>query len=769
MKKLVSILSSAAIFASLLAVPVSAEYIEAEYDVEIFNETFDDGNTEGMDGSPAKQLTAEERVMEIKETSAFTNGFYLSFDFRFDSDGGSVPGYFEIDKKKNNGDMDKLGPKFTLDNGSLKNQTGGSSYDTVGQLSPDTWYTAELEGTMVVAGAAVIMSVYDSDGNAVIDSKNISLRQFYGGSSNGLPDTLRGYMVSFDNIKMIAKYPDNITIETESDEITSGQSLPLSYSMTRLDAAIAKYDVEWSLYDEAGEAELVSEDVYISSENVLVTNRVDDDVTVTVRASATFGEKELVGTKQITIKGVSVGDELFDDVTISGPDSVKAGEKAEYTFTATKGGVDVTDSLADSDFTWAIYTADDMNPNNNSAMSISSGKTATLEIADGVIPQTINVRLSSASGFVFKSKPVAIEWSDSQKETVLAYNACETAIDTATRVESIDGSQAYQTTTNTYIGFGTRTDYVLTEFDIRFVNEGSAVYFERDTTGGGKWNTSFHFRGGDITTQSGGSNYPSLGLGIPVTSEDWLHFEVLYSPSNASCNVTKYNADGTLGDTIKKLNIERRNGEGYGCLNIWGGVIIDNIKISLPVANELTLTTPRESILAGEELQLTATISRNGLPINDASGLTWQLLDEEGLPIIDDDAPVKISDSGLLTTDPLADAQTVTVQVSTASSKQTVTIEIKTSEIFNITNIGINEEGTKIVKLYVDKNFNYFDEVTFIVAIHNAEGVLTGVAVRSMYGDALQLGSNELALDLELPADFNSDTDEVSVMAWTTF
>lgn len=75
----------------------------------------------------------------------------------------------------------------------------------------------------------------------------------------------------------------------------------------------------------------------------------------------------------------------------------------------------------------------------------------------------------------------------------------------------------------------------------------------------------------------------------------------------------------------------------------------------------------------------------------------------------------------------------------------------------------------KIEKLYVDKNFYYDNEVTFFIAVKNADGMLKAVKAISTYGDNLSLGENELAAELELPSDFNPETDKIETMVWTSF
>ena len=117
----------------------------------------------------------------------------------------------------------------------------------------------------------------------------------------------------------------------------------------------------------------------------------------------------------------------------------------------------------------------------------------------------------------------------------------------------------------------------------------------------------------------------------------------------------------------------------------------------------------------------------------------------------------------------MAPAQTITVVASTATTSDRAEMTIQVAEIFTVTNIGINEAGDKIVKLYVDKNFFYNDDVVFVIAIKDAGGVLKGVKTVQTFGDRLAVGSNELNAELDIPAGFDPDTWTVEAMVWTMF
>lgn len=770
MKKLISSIVSISMLAASAAVPVFADYQAPEdsYDVEVLNYTYDDGTvTNDIDGSQAKQITDSERVVELSDSTIMTNDFYLSFDFRFDSAADeSVPGSIGIDRRKSNGDVNKQGPLFSYSEGKLRTQTGGSSFSTICDISADKWYTAELEGKMVVASASVTMTVYDDTHNEVAKVDGLNLRQFYASSNNGNPDTMRASNVSLDNIKLVSENLNAINITANKNEISASDVDPLDYTMVRGEKEMTKYAVDWSVYDENNENEITDGSVSITSEGVLTPSVSSPNQTVTVRASKVFGEKELIGTKQIKINSVDISGEKFDSITVSGDSSVKAGTSVQYSYTAMNGETDVTDTLTDSDVVWSIYDCDGLMPNNNKAIKIENG---LLTVDKGVIPQKIYVRASSVSGNVYGSAQVEIGWAESQEEAVLAYNACEESLSGAERVDSIDGSNAYFMTGDTAMcKFTNTTDYTLTEFDLKFAEDGSGGFtlIRQDD---GKQDLQVSYSDGTIRTQTGGSSYkPIISDAKPDT---WYHFELIYcsAEKDISCIITPYNEDGTLGEGETALGIGYRNGDTYGAIKIWKSTTVDNIKISTPSANQVSLTSPGQYIFAGNTAQFTATATRNGLPIKTVTGLTWQILDSEKLPILDSKT-LSISDSGLLSVDATAEAQTVTVRASSPTGAYSdADIAIQISEIFTVKNIGVNEAKTKIEKLYVDKNFYYDNEVTFFIAVKNADGMLKAVKAISTYGDNLSLGENELAAELELPSDFNPETDKIETMVWTSF
>lgn len=775
MKKIISSVLAVSVIAASIAMPAMADYAGADYDVVRTQLTYDEGTvTNDIDSSNALQVTDATDIFTYPsnggDCDVFANEFFMSFDFRFDTVDGAVPGVIAVNRLDDNGRNGKTGPMFSYSDGQIRTQTGGSSYDNLGAVSPDTWYTVEMEGKMVVSDASVTFRLYgyeDGEKTLINEVPDLNLRQFYAGSANGRPNLMNASYVSIDNVTVISEYPDELVLSSTADSVKAGQTVVMDYVAQRAGTEVTKHPVTWSVYDAENVNPIDDGSVAISADGVLSADIASPSQTVTVRAEATFGENVLMGTKTIEVEAVDTTDEKFDAITIDGAAEVQAGTESTYTVTATKAGEDVTSALEDGDVVWSIYDSANLTQiytGENAKVTLNNG---VLSISDGVLPQTVTLRAASETGLVYGSYVVNIGFSDSQTEEVIfstSFDTVDMMPSGSNKESSVDGTTAYMTTSD-YIVWSVQnyTDYVLTELDVKFVNEGSGFTLMRRD--GGKTNTSINYSGGNLATYS--------GVVLQNASQDkWYHIELLYSEdaADASCNVYEYDENGVLNEDSKvtSLAINMRNGAEYGQLRIANGTLVDNIKISVPVADDVTLTAPSENVFAGGTVQYSATATRNGLPIKNASGLQWEVLDAEGLPLIDGD--ITVSNTGLVTVGSMVQPQVVTVQVSTANgASDSRALNIQTTEIFKVTNLGINEEGTKIVRMYVDKNFFYNDDVTFIIAIKGSDGMLKGLEMVSGFGDRYVLGANEITVDMDLPDGFDPETDVVETMVWTTF
>ncbi len=772
MKKILSIIISAAMLAASSALPAAAEELElqdytaADYDIVDQNIDYNDDAsatvTNTIDDTKAMQFG--DTTTRVFSTSInTTEEFFLGFDFCFDNESG----YIETPKYKSNGGVDKVGLTLSYDGTNLRTATASSSYQTLGALTLNEWYTAEVEGKTGSGAQYTTFRLYkyvDGAKTLVQETKNLNFRNI---SSEGRSFNGMGVKnASLDNVRLIQEKPDAITLSATGDatEINAGQSLAYDYAMTRKGNDITKYGVTWAIYNEAGDAAYDGTDITISDSGIVSAGINTATTTVTVRASVTFGEKELTGTKQLTVKAVDVGDEKFDTITISGESEVKAGTSTQYSYTATLAGVDVTDKVTDEDVVWSIYDASGIVQNNNVNISAENG---LLTIKDSVLPQTITLRAASKSGVVISGKQIGIAWADSQTEKPIAYDACETEHTDTDFAESIDGSRAYTTTNNVTYGIGDQTAYTVTDVDIKFTNTNGAGFTLLNNNG--SENSNIRINNGALAQQTSSSNWTTIISSDDMDFNAWYHIEFLYLNGNTSgYNVYKYDSNGDKTLVAAKTNCNRRNDKPYGQIKFSANVTIDNFKVVTAAPNEVTLTAPGQYVFTGATAQFTAAVSRNGHVMDNYGGLTWEVLDSAGLPIIDD--TVSVDSTGLLTVSAMASAQTVKVRVASPSGQSdSKEITIQTQDVFAITNVGVNEDKTVIEKIYFDKMYAYDDSVVFILAIKGEDGKLKGVRTINAYGDRYSIGENSVAADLALPSDFDSETDKIETMVWTSF
>lgn len=757
MKKLISVILSATVISGFAAVPVFADYTTVSYDVEHVNYTYDDGSiTNDIDNTAAKQVgDTQEKIFGISINS--TNDFYLGFDFRFDNVNGNI----QIPLLKSSGSVDKVGPIITTDGTNLRTATGSSSFQTLGEFSVNEWYSAEIEGRTGMGTKYTTFRLYkyvEGEKTLVQETPNFSMRNI--SSNNKSFNSMLVNNVSLDNVRVVSLYPDELALSATSQKMDAGTINAFDYVAKRLDKEVTKHAVTWSVWNEAGDTEITDGSVTISTDGILKADISSPTQVVTVKATTEVGAEPLTGEYKVTVNAVNTTNEKYDTIVLDAPAEVKAGGNATFTYTASKGGEDVTESVTNSDIVWSIYNCEDLAANNNKGISIADG---VLTVDESVLPQDIYVRATSPSGAVYGSKLIKITLSDNQKETVLMSNACEIEKDNTERVASVDGSTAYLTKESVlFSSGGNQADYVVVDLDIKFSAEYAGLRFKRND---GKENSSFIYKAdGTISQQTSGSKYSSLVSGI--TTDKWYHMEILYKAENASCNIYEYGEDGSLSLIKTAYDISRRNGSQFAAIDVQSGTYVDNIRIVSPLPDKIEITAPGRYMFAGDSAQYTATATRHSLPLKDYAGFEWTVLDSGNLPIID--GTVAVDETGLLTSDPMVPEQTVTVKVSAGDASDSAELIIQSSEIFSVSNIGVNEDKTKITKLYVEKNFYWVDNVCFIIAIHNEDGSLNTVKMLETYGDRLVTGENELTVDCDLPTDFNPETHTISVFVWTT-
>ena len=83
-------------------------------------------------------------------------------------------------------------------------------------------------------------------------------------------------------------------------------------------------------------------------------------------------------------------------------------------------------------------------------------------------------------------------------------------------------------------------------------------------------------------------------------------------------------------------------------------------------------------------------------------------------------------------------------------------LKITSGSIFNVTAIGVSEEGDCITEIAVTKNFAaYKDTVTFVVVFYNSDGSFKSLDFKAVNAKTLGEGENKVSLNISIPADFD--------------
>ncbi len=756
---------------------VAAVNINAIYDSEVLDENYNDKTTEDTapDGTAyLKSTTADERVMNY--TAMGSTPAVVSMDFRFDDTTSTMM----ISNGKN-----KVGPYFSVDGTTFRTQTGGSSYQTLyNAFVVGEWYNMELVGTMAIDGAVVDFYLYKYDGaekTLVATVPAMSQRNFWK-SGNGTADFIKLNNVSVDNAVVYKLNADTVIVSGESEAINAGESISLTASATREGTAFATPAVKWEVYNEDASALVEDGSVTVSSTGYVTAAGTSPSQTVTIRATSEL-QGNPYGEYKLTINAVDTSNDKYDTLILTSEKNyVRVGEPLEINAAATMAGADV--ELEAGDIVWSIMDATGQKDMPNKFITVDENN--MLNVTSQVISQTITVCGKNPSGAVtaklavkVKSPDMLEEGEDGEKDVLAASDPCETMSTAITNMEgSWDGSGYYNVTAEYHFAGmpSDTTEYVLYSADMRFKQDGSGWTI---------WNVNKGKQGLQITTSGNqlgirkDSNNVNYVPGLTIDSETWYHVEIiactgLGGNSYASILVWKIDEngnrvnpnDGSESPVIENGITMRNLGESTANhIAINPGTDVDNVVTAKAVPDAIEVTCADESVFAGNSVTAACSLMRKGA-IMAATGVAWEVCDEDQFPIESDDFSIV---DGTMSVDAVAPAQDVYIKASVGGMSGYVKISVKTSDIFEVTGLGISEDGKRIKTIHINKMFPYNDDVTFIIAIYDENGAMKGVAVNKKYGDAIAEGASKIDMEYTLPEDFNSETDTVKVMIWTSF
>ncbi len=361
--------------------------------------------------------------------------------------------------------------------------------------------------------------------------------------------------------------------------------------------------------------------------------------------------------------------------------------------------------------------------------------------------------------------------SVSAEDVLLMENKCEEEMEGVTLMKgSADGTSFYRCESGVdlgYLPYENSSDFIYS-LDIRFNNEGCGFSFMKS----GKWNSCIRIKDGHLALQTGGNSFQKL---CPVDLSAWYHFTFL-GRTNREVNTVTYGhiilEEYKNGERVNRQvfqNVNLRNNAATHFINAFGGCDIDNLASYTPAPTKVELSCDSESIVAGESAQFNVVAFYNDLPMHgvNKSDITFSAYIGEA-PLKDE--TIKLDGNGLLTTNPLTASQRVTIKATSKSANLTAekSIDIVTGDIFTVTGMGVNKEGTTITKLSVKKNFAaYKDNVTFVVAFYNADGSFKGVDFKTMSAKSLAEGDNKVNVNINVPYGFDVYTGKMNVFVVT--
>lgn len=710
----------------------------------------------------------------------------FALDVRFDADGSGFCAESDSDSKvagavKNNG-------------GKLAVQKSGSDYNTTSVVLDTTaWYHIKMVGRYSASDAAVDMYVwkYNSDGTKEYITKvaNIALRNLSASNNNGashlniLPNT------SVDNLSVYKLGADALSINSSDNTIKAGETMLFTYGATRGNEHITSPAVTWAVYDKDNTEVLDDDQITISDSGLLVIGSNAKTQVIAVRVIANAGaENEIYAVKKMKVEAVDTSSDTYDTLTLSSDNTtVRVGQNVQITAAATLKGEAVTPG--EGDLKYVICNQANLRENGNKGISITDD--GVLSVTADVVPQTITVKGINKSGSVWGAcqvqvLPVNMNYGneDLYSDTFASSNACEEyGLTGLTLAEgSWDGSGYYNVTAATdFAGFSDNTTAdVIYSADMQFANDGAGwTVFNANK---GKLGLQLSLSG--TTLNAIGASNKTVGTLSGIDKNAWYNVQIMCATgkkgdSYAVCSVYKYNNGKKVHPASGEenvpyyLTVDLRNlsEDSANHVNINAGTNVDNILNMYVAPDELKLTVDAKEILAGGSAQASTTASRKGVafPKLNSNLIKYAIYDSENRYPLESDK-ITIDPSGKISVDAMADPQDVYVRVSSTSGgmSDSVKITIKSSDIFEITKAGFNDDFSVLKRLTVTKNFYYDDDVTFVAATYDENGVMTSIATKKLFGDSLNVGEgNHVQMNMTMPEAFDKVNDRLNAFIVT--
>ena len=756
--------------------PAAIEPLDpADCETNVLNLTYDD--------QPNGCLTPTETVgniFGIDVGNTLNKESRISFDFNFD-EGSTATIRFT-------NSHNKTGPLFSLNGTNFRTQTGGSSWQNLGNVETGKWYRLVIEGTMAIDNAYADCWLYSLDGDTPTEiqaTKGMNLRNF-GNSSNYLADRLEVTNgVSIDNVSVTSLYANAVEVSAVKTDIKANENVMLSATAKRNGNAVTIPEFEWSIYDADGNP--LNDDTIKVENNMLITTAQTQTQTIKVRATAQT-EGNPYGEVEIKITAIDTSHDTFNSIEItSEQDYVRLDEPAEITVSAKMDDEAVTPS--NDDIVWTVLNEAGIRATGNTGIKVANGK---VEVTEDVIPQTITIRASNISGsasadikLTVKPGTMILDGEEGNEDVFVSGDACEEVMTGREIADgSWDGSGYYKVTAATdFVGFpGDTGENVLYSADLKFGGEGAGWTIWNNNKG--KQGLQVTVKGGKLGIVRDSSNTNTY---CDVDTESWYNVQIMCATgvtpnSYANLIVYKY-VDGKrvnpetgeegvpyVAEGIPMRNLSESTANHIG---VNPNTCVDNVYCAKIVPDELKASVDKDTMFAGQSIQGTATALRNGIPFgNTLAGLIrWVVYNADNTAPLGSEL-ITVDASGKMTVDAMTEPQTVYLRAQTLGGElsDAVKITIQSGDIFAINKIGFNDDYSKVTQLKVTKNFAYSDTVTFIVAVYDStETTLKSVTTRKMSAKGIAREEvSAIPMDAPMPAGFNKDSDVLYIYAMTS-
>lgn len=769
------------------------------YDITPYDELIDENKCEETSisgitveaGAPdgSKYFTTEAGACLQSEFGYGSNtkeDIMIAFDVKFNAEGAGVTPNDQGDKK--------VAGTLTLRNGMLQVQRGSSDY-TNSKIAADTntWYHIAFAGRYSAPDANADMYVWKYNGSEkeyLGKMASVPLRNLSASNNNGVSHLNLSANTSVDNLQIYKLGADQLWLDSTGNTVKAGESMLFTYSATRANEYITNPAVTWSVYNEANDALLEDSEITISESGLLTVSGNAQAKVINVRVTADAGtDKEIYASKTINISAVDKSTDTYDEITLSAEGektTVRVGEPVKLKAETKLNGNTVTPG--EGDLIYLICNEANLRELGNKNITITAD--GTLSVTEDALPQKITVRATNKSGSVsgtysVEVLPANMNYGNEDKysDTFASANACEDYISGPALAEgSWDGSGYYQiTSAYDFEGFSANTNAdVIYSADMRFANDGAG------------W-TIYSADKGKLGLQlsSSGTSLNALGAGnktvgtMSIDKNAWYNIQIMCAAGNsgnsyAVCMVYKYDENGKrvnpntgaenspylLTCALRNLSESTANH-----INISAGTYVDNVMNMYVAPDALKLSVDAKEVLAGGTAQASATASRKGIdfPYLNSSLIKYEIYDAENkYPL--GDSKIAIDAAGKISVDAMADPQEVYVRVSSVSGGMydSAKLTIKSSDIFEVTSMGFNEDYSILKRLKVTKNFYYTDDVTFITAAYDENGAMTAIMTKKMYGDALNLGEdNYVQMNMTMPVGFDKVNDRLNAFVIT--